>query len=56
MGESADFYLEGQDTQYNPGKGGNDGLRFFPFWRIGIWGDPTELAREYLPELPPQVK
>ena len=49
MGESADYYLEGHDTQYKPGKDGNTDLRFFPFWRIGVWGDPIEQAKNYLP-------
>jgi hypothetical protein len=52
MGESADYYLEGIDTQYDPAVDSNRGLRRFPFWRSGVWGNPVELAREYLP-LPP---
>jgi hypothetical protein len=54
MGEKADYYLEGQDTQYDPGESGNEGLRFFPFWRIAVWGNPLEMAKEYLPEPPSQ--
>ena len=49
MGESADYYLEGQDTQYDPGIDKNRGVRSVPFWRIGIWGEPERLAQEYLP-------
>ena len=49
MGESADYYLEGQDTQYDPGIDKNRGVRSVPFWRIGIWGNQVKMAREYLP-------
>jgi hypothetical protein len=49
-GESADFYLEGHDTQYPSGEDGNDDLRSFPFWRLGIYGDSTEMAKEFLPK------
>lgn len=49
MGESCDYYLEGYDTQYDPGESGEDGLRFFPFWRIGVYGDSKKLAKEYIP-------
>ena len=49
MGESADYYLEGQDTQYDPGQDKNKGVRSVPFWRIGIWGNQVKMAREYLP-------
>lgn len=52
LGENADFYLEGIDTQYDPKKDGEKGLRRFPFWRIGVYGDPEALAKEYLPQLP----
>ncbi len=52
-GESADYYLEGVDTQYDPKKDPNEGLRRFPFWRSRILGDPIILARKYLPEPPP---
>lgn len=52
LGESADFYLEGIDTQYNPENDGEKGLRRFPFWRIGVYGDPEVLAKEYLPQPP----
>lgn len=54
MGENADYYLEGEDTQYDPGESRHDGLRFFPFWRIGVWGDPKEMAIRYLPVPPPE--
>lgn len=37
LGESADYYLEGIDTQYNPVEDKLKGLRRFPFWRIGLW-------------------
>lgn len=53
MGESADYYLVAIDTQYDPARDSSKGLRQFPFWRIGVWGDPTQLAREYLPQPPP---
>ncbi len=49
MGESADYYLEGQDTQYDPDQDKNKGVRSVPFWRIGIWGNQVKMAREYLP-------
>ncbi|MBW7959902.1 hypothetical protein H3C65_00190 [Patescibacteria group bacterium] len=52
LGENADFYLEGIDTQYDPKKDGEKGLRRFPFWRIGVYGDPEVLAKEYLPQPP----
>lgn len=52
LGENADFYLEGIDTQYDPKKDGEKGLRRFPFWRIGVYGDPEELAKKYLPQPP----
>ena len=56
MGESADFYLEGIDTQYEPGESGTDGLRFFPFWRIGVWGNAQEMSSEFLPKPQPIQK
>jgi|GEM_PF-4221523 hypothetical protein len=51
-GESADFYLEGHDTQYDPGNDGNSDLRSFPFWRLGIYGSSAEMAQAFLPEAP----
>lgn len=52
MGESADYYLEGLDTQYDPKIDKVGGMRRFPFWRIGVWGDPTKLTKIYLPQAP----
>lgn len=52
LGESADYYLVGYDTQYNPSQDPVGGIRNFPFWRCGVWGNPIELAKEYLPQLP----
>ena len=54
MGESADYYLEGTDTRYDPKADKSNSLRRFPFWRSGVWGDSVELAKKYLPE--PQIK
>ncbi|HUS89338.1 MAG TPA: hypothetical protein VMW91_08245, partial [Desulfosporosinus sp.] len=56
MGESADYCLEGIDTQYDPKKDTNKGSRAFPFWRIGVWGNSIEMAKEFLPALPPIVE
>lgn len=50
MGESADFYLEGHDTQYDPGEDGNADIRRFPLWRIGVWGDQQQMADVFLPK------
>jgi hypothetical protein len=50
MGESADFYIEGHDTQYAPGETGTNDIRRFPFWRIGVWGNPLELRKHFLPQ------
>lgn len=52
MGESADFYLEGIDTQYDPKTDTNRGLRYFPVWRLGLWGPQEEMAKEFLPIAP----
>lgn len=46
LGESADFYLVGEHTVHPKEKA----ERTFPFWRIGVYGDPSKLESEYLPE------
>ncbi len=46
LGESADYYLVGEHT-IHPSSGAE---RAFPFWRIGVYGQSSELAREFLPE------
>lgn len=50
MGESADYYLVGHDTQYDPGETGTKDIRHFPFWRLGVYGDQEEQAKQFLPE------
>lgn len=52
MGESADYYLVGVDTQYDPQQDGAGAVRHFPFWRMGVWGPQQEKAGEWLPEAP----
>ncbi|MFC1653868.1 hypothetical protein ACFL1M_03400 [Patescibacteria group bacterium] len=46
--ESGDFYLVGEDTQYDPEDSGA-GQRRFPFWRMGVYGNPEELMPRFLP-------
>jgi hypothetical protein len=53
LGEKVDFYIQAQDTQYHAGEDGSGGIRNFPFWRMGVYGDASELAGQFLPE-PPQ--
>ena len=48
MGERVDYYLEGIDTQYAPGESGTDGLRSFPFRRLGVWGDVEEIKNKFV--------
>ncbi len=50
MGEDPDYYLEGTDTQYDPTTSPNGGFRIFPFWRMGVWGDQLEKAKEFGPQ------
>lgn len=46
MGESADFYLEGEHTIYPPGE---NAKRRFPFWRLGVYGSQINLIENYMP-------
>jgi len=47
VGEVEDFYIFGDDMQY-VGKQ-NDTKRHFPFWRLGIYGDPEEIKEVFQP-------
>jgi len=50
MGESADYYLTGLDTQCDPKTDPSHGIRYFPFWRLGVWGPVAEQEKIFLPE------
>jgi len=47
-GERADFYFVGEDTQYTD-RPMEERERYFPFWRVGLYGSPRKQLPIFLP-------
>jgi len=47
--EISDFYLVADDMNYVKQPGRTDTERSFPFWRLGIYGDPKEAQKVFQP-------
>lgn len=49
--EKPDFYIVADDKKYlDEGKTGKDAERSFPFWRLGIYGDPKTVQKFFQPD------
>lgn len=49
--EAPDFYIVADDKKYlDQGKSGEEAERSFPFWRLGIYGDPKTVQKFFQPD------